>query len=70
MCLLSIQIKKEVLCMNNFNERNSFRKVLSLGNSEISSDAKFRKDISLRLSSPIKDNSKLERIPGHDIEIV
>ena len=56
--------------MNNFNERNSFRKVLSMGNSEISSDAKFRKDISLRLSSPIKDNSKLERIPGHDIEII
>ena len=53
--------------MNNVNEKNSFRKILSSANSENSSDTKFRKDISMRLSSPAKNNSKLERIPGHDI---
>lgn len=55
--------------MNNVNSKNCFRKILSVDNNEMNCESysKFRKSISARLSAPIRDNSALERVPGHDI---
>ncbi len=55
--------------MNNANGKNSFRKILSLENNELNSEnfSRFRKGIIARLSTPLKENKGIERIPGHDI---
>lgn len=54
--------------MHNVNGKNSFRKVLSIENQEMNCEnfSKFRKSIAARLSTPLRDNNHLERVPGHD----
>lgn len=53
--------------MNNVNGKN-FRKILGLENNELNAESiRFRKSISLRLSTPVKEEHRVERIPGHDI---
>ena len=53
--------------MNNVNGKN-FRKILGLENNELNAESiRFRKSISLRLSTPAKEEHRVERVPGHDI---
>lgn len=55
--------------MNNVNSKNSFRKILSVESNELNIEnySKFRKNLVARLSTPMKDNCALERVPGHDM---
>ena len=55
--------------MNNIGNRNSFRKIVSVQNTETPAEnlSKFRKSIDARLIAPIKELPKMDRIPGHDV---
>lgn len=59
-------MSRKRLIMSGVNG-NMFRKILSKVE-DMSSDKKpaFRKSISERMASPLKENS-LERVPGHDM---
>ncbi len=64
-----IIFEKRGLCMNNIGNRNSFRKIVSVQNTETPAEnlSKFRKSIDARLTAPIKELPKMDRIPGHDV---
>lgn len=53
--------------MSGVNGNNLFRKILSKAeNMSSEKTPTFRKSISERMASPLKENS-LERVPGHDM---
>lgn len=55
--------------MNFVNSKNIFRKNPSSNNENkenFESNISFRKNIDVRLATPLRENS-LERIPGHDM---
>ena len=52
--------------MNNVHERNVVRKISSIIDAvKQENTSSFRKSVTERLSTPLKENF-LERIPGHD----
>lgn len=53
--------------MSGVNGNNLFRKILSKAeNMSSEKTPTFRKSISERMASPLKENT-LERVPGHDM---
>ena len=54
--------------MDNINDNNNFRKILSSKNVDLKtiSPQKYRKSIDLRLAS-LKEDKKSGGIPGHDV---
>lgn len=55
--------------MNYTGSRQSYRKIVSAQNTETPAEnlSKFRKSINARLSEPLKELPKIDRIPGHDL---
>lgn len=57
--------------MNNVNGKNVFRKTVSAADeSKKEKFSSFRKGLTERLSTPLRGNNTLERIPGQDILLI
>ncbi|CDC21007.1 MAG: hypothetical protein V8R83_07625 [Candidatus Gastranaerophilaceae bacterium] len=53
--------------MGNMLGKNVFRKILSNVEDMNKEKQSFRKGLAERLSTPLKGNNTLERVPGHDM---
>lgn len=53
--------------MGNMLGKNVFRKILSNVEDMNKEKQSFRKGLAKRLSTPLKGNNTLERVPGHDM---